>query len=183
MSTNATDARGNGGQPSPHQVGHRWWAWLRLILLGMMVAGVTGVVMVLPLLPTDRVVLEEGYVAPQDIRAPRRVKYESAILRAEEQDRAASRLQPVYTRPDPALARQQLDRVRQVLDYLGSVRADTLASSAQQRSWILAVPELADLSLETLDDLLALPDESWDRVQLETLAMRPLSPSRLCSTF
>jgi len=171
MSTNATDARGNGAGPLPRRVGHRWWAWLRLILLGMVVAGVTAVVMVLPLLPTDRVVLEEGYVAPQDMRASRRVKYESAILRAEEQDRAASRLQPVYTRPDPGLARQQLDRVRQVLDYLGSVRADTLASPAQQRSWILAAPELADLSIETLDGLLALPDESWDRVQLDTLAV------------
>ena len=127
--------------------------------------------MVLPLLPTGRVVLEEGGIAPQDIRAPRRVTYESAILRAEEQEHAASRVEPVYTLPDPALARQQLDRARQVLDYLGSVRADALASPAQQRGWILAVPELADLPPETLDDLLALPDESWDRVQWEPLAV------------
>ncbi len=171
MSTNATDVRGNGGKPSPRRGDHRWWAWLRLILLGTVLAGVTGVVMVLPLLPTDRVVLEEGDVAPQDIRAPRRVTYESAILRAEEQERAAAGVEPVYTLPDPALARQQLDRARQVLDYLGSVRADTLASSAQQRGWILAVPELASLPSETFNGLLALPDESWDRVQLETLAV------------
>ena len=171
MSANVTDARGNGGKPSPRRSRHPWWAWLRLVLLGMVLAGVTGVVMVLPLLPTGRVVLEEGDVAPQDIRAPRRVTYESAILRAEEQGRAAAAVRPVYTLPDPALARQQLDRARQVLDYLGSVRADTLASFAQQRGWILAVPELADLPSETLDGLLALPDEGWDRVQLETLAV------------
>jgi len=171
MGTNAIDARGNGERPPPQQVGHCWWVWLRLILLGIVLAAVTGIVMALPLLPTGRVVLEEGYVAPEDIRAPRRVTYESAILRAEEQDRAASRVEPVYTLPDPALARQQLDRARQVLDYLGSVRADTLASSAQRRGWILAVSELADLSSETLDSLLGLPDESWDRVQLETLAV------------
>jgi len=137
----------------------------------MVLATVTGVVMVLPLLPTGRLVLEEGDVAPEDIRAPRSVTYESAILRAEEQERAASRVEPVYTVPDPALARQRLDRARQVLDYLGSVRADTLASPAQQRGWILAVPELAYLPSETLDSLLALPDESWNRVQLETLAV------------
>ena len=163
MSKYATDARGGAD--------HRWWAWLRLILLGTMLAGVAGVVMVLPLLPTDRVVLEEGDVAPQDVRLPRSVTYESAILSARAQEQAVSQVEPVYTRPDPALARQQLDRARQVLDYLGSVRADTLASSAQKRAWILAVFELADLPLETLDDLLALPDESWDRVQLETLAV------------
>jgi putative nucleotidyltransferase with HDIG domain len=139
----------------------------------MVLAGVTGVVMVLPrlpdsLLPTGRVALEEGDVAPQDIRAPRRVTYESVIRYAEEQDRAASAVEPVYTLPNPAYARQQLDRARLVLDYLGSVRADTLASTARQHGWIWAVRELADLASETLDDLLALSDASWDRVQSET---------------
>jgi hypothetical protein len=97
--------------------------------------------------------------------------YESALLTEMAREQKVALVQPVYTRPDAALARQQLDRVRQVLDYLGSVRADALASSAQKRGWILAVPELADLPSESLDALLALPDESWDRVQLETLAV------------
>ncbi len=165
------DSRDSDGTTSSRWGGHGWWAWLRLTLLMVVLAAVTGVVMVLPLLPTERVVLEEGDVAPRDVRAPRRVTYESALLRAEEQGRAAAEVEPVYTLPDPALARQQLDRARQVLDYLGSVRADTLASPARQRGWILAVPELADLSPETVNRLLALPDESWDRVQLETLAV------------
>ena len=117
----------------------RWWVWLRLVFLALLLAVVTGVVMALPLLPTGRVMLEVGDVAPQDIRAPRPVTYESTILRQEAQARAASSVSLVYTRPDPALARQQLDRARQVLDYLGSVRADTLASAAQKRGWILAV--------------------------------------------
>jgi putative nucleotidyltransferase with HDIG domain len=169
MSTNNTEPRVKG---DGSYIRGDWWAWLRLILLGVLLAGVTGVVMVLPrlpdsLLPTGRVALEEGDVVPQDIRAPRRATYQSAILRAEAQDRAADGVEPVYTLPDPAQARKQLDRVRKVLDYLGSVRADTLASPAQQRGWILAVPELANLSSETLDDLLALSDASWDRVHLE----------------
>ena len=169
MSTDTSDPTRNGEKRSARRSGQRWWAWLRLILLGLILAGITGVVMVLPLLPTGRVVLEEGNVAPQDMRAPRRVTYESAILRTDEQERAAARLKPVYTLPDPALARQQLERVRQALDYLGSVRADTLASPAQRRGWILAVPELATLSAEMPDSLLALSDESWNRVQLEIL--------------
>jgi len=171
MSTNSTDARGNGGKPAPRQGGRGGWAWLRLVLLSGVLAGVTGVVMVRPLLPTGRVVLEEGDVAPQDIRAPRRVTYESAIMYAQAQEQAAAAVEPIYTLPDPGLARQQLDRVRQVLDYLGAVRADTLASSAQQRGWILAVPELADLPPEMLAGLLDLSDESWNRVQLKTLAV------------
>ena len=170
MNADATRVRGTGGGASLRWSNQRWWTWLRLILLGMTLAGVTGAVLVRPLLPTGQEVLVEGQVAPQDVRAPRSIVYESAILRAQEQERAASQVEPIYLPTNPALARQQLDRVRQVLDYIGSVRADLLASSAQQRGWILAVLELADLAPETLEGLITLPDESWDRVQLETLA-------------
>jgi len=128
-------------------------------------------VLVRPLLPTGQEALREGEVAPESIRAPRSVTYESAVLRTEEQERAAAEVEPIYILPNPALARQQLDRARQVLDYLGSVRADTLASPAQKRGWVLAVPELTTLSPETADNLVILPDEGWDRVQLETLAV------------
>lgn len=166
-----TDLQDSGGEPASLRAGRRWWVWLRLILLGLMLSAVTGVVMALPLLPTGRVVLDEGDIAPETIRAPGAVSYDSAILRAEAQEQAVSGVEPIYTRPDPELARQQLDRTRQVLDYLGSVRADPLASSAQKRGWILAVSELDDMSSETLDMFLSLSDASWDRVQLETLAV------------
>ncbi|MFQ6100528.1 MAG: HD family phosphohydrolase [Anaerolineae bacterium] len=168
MSTNTSSARGNGEESTSRQASHRWWAWLRLILLGTVLAGVTAIVMVVPLLPTDQEVLAEGDVALEDIRAPRSVTFESAILRAREQERAAAEVEPIYTIPDPALARQQRDRAHQVLDYLESVRADPLASSAQKQSWILAVEELADLPPETLGLLVALSDEEWNQVRLET---------------
>jgi putative nucleotidyltransferase with HDIG domain len=154
---------------------HGWWAWLRLIFLALTLAVATSLVIALPLLPTERVVIEVGDVAQQDVRAPRRVTFESAILRAEEQERAAQRVEPVYTAPDPTPARQQLDRARRVLDYIGSVLADPLASLAQKRNWLMAVPELSDgsapLDPETLNQLLTLPEASWNRVQLETLAV------------
>jgi putative nucleotidyltransferase with HDIG domain len=125
--------------------------------------------MVLPILPTDQVVLEAGDVALQDIHAPRGITYESSLLRAEEQERAASRVEPIYTPPDPAKARQQFDRALKVLEYLEVVRADTAATASQKRGWILAVPELVDFPSETIAILLALSDESWDRVRWETL--------------
>ena len=121
-----------------------------------------------PLLPTGQVEVVEGGVAPRDIDAPSRATYESAILTAQGKDQAASSVRAVYTDPDPALARQQFERARQVFDYLGSVRADTLVSPAQQRGLILAVPELRDLPTEILDVLLGMSDASWDRVQQET---------------
>ena len=166
MSTNASN-KSQRSDAYARQGDRNWWVWLRLILLGIALAGVTGVVMVLPLLPTGRVVLEEGDIALQNVSAPRSATYESDIRYAAAQDRAAEAVDPVYTLPNPALARQQLDRVHVVLDYLTAVRADTLASAAQQRGWIMQAPELADLDLETLDGLLALSDASWDRVQVE----------------
>ena len=87
MGTNKTDAKSNGGEPPSGRGSRRWWSWLRLALQGVVLAAVTGVVMALPLLPTGRVVLEEGDVASEDIRAPRRITYESGILRAEAQER------------------------------------------------------------------------------------------------
>lgn len=150
------------------------WGWVRLVLFGLLLSFVTTLVASLPILPTERVVVDIGDVAPRDIRAPRRITYESAILRAEEQERAALRVEPVYTSPDPAIARQQLDRARRVLDYVGSVLADPLASPAQKRSWLLAVSEFAAgegaLQPQTINDLLSLSEGSWGRVQLETLA-------------
>ena len=171
MSTNTPDVTGYGREPSQRRAGRSWWSWLRLILLGLVLAVVTGVVMVLPILPTGQVALEEGDVADEDIKAPDHVSYASAILYEAEQNRAAEGVEPIYTLPDPALARQQLDRARQLLDYLGAVRSDTLASPAQRRGLVLAVVELADFPSTALDSLLSLPDASWDRVQLETLAV------------
>jgi putative nucleotidyltransferase with HDIG domain len=162
---------GNGAQKLPSPNGRRWWAWLRLVLFGVVLAAATGLVMVQPLLPTDQVMLEEGDVASETIRAPYALAYDSAIRHEEEREKAAAQVRPIYTSPQGDLARQQLERARAVLDYLGSVRADTLASTAQKRAWVLAVPELRTLAPEAIDNLLALSNESWDRVQLETLAL------------
>lgn len=161
----------NESKEQAKRSGHGWWPWLRLVLLGLVLAIVTGLVMVLPILPTGQVVLEEGGVAPYHVRAPRQLTYESAILGEEEEERAAAEVDPVYTKPEAAVARQQLARAGQVLDYLGSVRADRVASPAQKRALILAVDELSDLPSRTVDTLLDLSDAAWDRVEMETLAV------------
>ncbi|MGD2105653.1 MAG: hypothetical protein PVJ55_11135, partial [Anaerolineae bacterium] len=127
--------------------------------------------MVQPLLPTGQVKLEVGDVASETIRAPYTLAYDSAIRREEEREAAASRVEPIYTSPEGDLARQQLERAREVIDYLGSVRADALASTAQKRAWILAVSELSTLTPDVIDSMLAMSNQSWDRVQLETLAV------------
>ncbi|MGD1996177.1 MAG: hypothetical protein PVH62_05315, partial [Anaerolineae bacterium] len=147
----------------------RWWAWGRLVLMALVLAVLTTLALSFPLFPFGRLVLEEGDVAPRDIRAPRRITYQSAIRAAEQRRLAEEAVEPVYTVPDSELARQQLERTRQVLDYLVSVRADSFATPAQKRAWVLAVPELSDLTSTVVERLLTLSEESWGRVQLETL--------------
>lgn len=150
-------------------IGQKWLLWGRLTVLALVLVTVSTFLLSFPVLPSGRVVLEVGDVAPRDIRSPRRITYESTIRTAEQQQQAEAAVPPVYTAPDPNLARQQLERARQVLDYLSAVRADPYATPAQRRAWIVAVPELKDLPPEIADLLPTLSDESWNRVQLEVL--------------
>lgn len=143
------------------------WGWVRLALATCAVAMLAIFLLAFPLFPSGRLVLEEGDIAPRDLRAPRTFAYESAIRTAEQQQLAVAAVEDVYTTPDSDLARQQLVRARQVMDYLSSVRADSLATPSQRRAWVRAVPELADLAVTDIDLLLALSAESWDRVQVE----------------
>ncbi len=145
------------------------WTWVRLALAALGLTTIATLILAFPLLPSRRLVLEVGDVAPRDIRSPRQISFASAILTAEQRQKAAEAVEPVYTLPDPELAREQLERARQVMDYLSSVRADPYATPAQKRAWVLAVPELSDLPPADADALLALSDESWGRVQLEVL--------------
>lgn len=112
-----------------------------------------------------------GSVATQDIFSPRDITFVSAVQSLRMQDEARRQIAPVYTGVDFEIARQQLTRIRQVLDYLSALRADTYATEAQKRSWALAVPELGDLSSNDIGILLALPDTSWTRVQLEARSL------------
>lgn len=159
----STDWAGRSGRR------RRGWVRARLVLVGLLLAGLATVLLSFPLLPFTSPALSEGDVASRDIRSPRRMTYESAIRTAEQQELAIEAVEPVYTTPDSDLARQQHERTRQVLDFLGSVRADGLATEAQRRAWIQAVPELRDLPASVAGDILALSEESWGRVQLDAL--------------
>ena len=173
MSANeGTGNNGSGGETASSPGDRRrWWVWTRLILLAAALAAATGFIMAGPLLPTGQVLLEQGDVALDTIRAPHSLVYDSRIRQQEEQQRAAAAVSPIYSSPYGDLARQQLERSREVLDYVGSVRADSLASRPQSRAWVLAVDEFSDLTPEETDRLLDLSNDSWDRVQLETIAV------------
>ncbi len=134
------------------------WLWLTAVVAVVLVAAVPG--------EYDLAVNE---VASQSIRAPRDVTFISEILTRQAREDAARRVTPLFTPPDPTIARQQFNRARDVLTFLRALRADPYGSELQRSAWIWAVPELAGLPEETVSAILTLPDGSWTRVQLEFL--------------
>jgi putative nucleotidyltransferase with HDIG domain len=149
----------------------RWWMRGRLALAALVLLALSMFFLAFPLLPSGRLVLEDGDIAPRDIRSPRHFTYESDLLTAAARERAEEDVDPVYTPPNTDLTGQRVERGREISDYLGSIRADPFATPAQRRAWTLAVPELADVSATVVDQLYGLSDESWDRVRTEMLGV------------
>jgi len=154
----------------PDKQSAAWWIVLRTFLAGLVFILIVSGILIFEFLPVDRIILDEGDVSDSDIRAPREITYLSQILTEEAEDRAAAAVRDIYDPPDARVARQQLTKARQILDYMDSVRQDSYASPEQQRQWIEAIPDLS-LPVATLDQILSLSEENWQAVQAEAMAV------------
>ena len=111
-----------------------------------------------------------GEVANQDIVAPRAITYISEIRTEQQREIAARAVAPIYTPPDPAIARRQLERLRATLAYISNVRADAYASIDQK---IVDLAALEDIRLDqdTARKLLTLNESRWQAIQQEAIAV------------
>jgi putative nucleotidyltransferase with HDIG domain len=164
--TNNVDQR----RSRPGKRGVTWWIALRAILAGLLFVLVVSSILLFEFLPVDRIILDEGDVSDSDIRAPHEITYVSQISTEEARERAAAAVRDIYDSPDARVARQQVTRVRQILDYMDSVRQDSYAGPEQQRQWIEAIPDLS-LSTAVIDQILSLAEENWQAVQAETISV------------
>ncbi|HEY88920.1 MAG TPA: hypothetical protein G4N98_04180, partial [Thermoflexia bacterium] len=155
------------GRTDLQSFSRRWL--LRQTIFGLALAGVTTFVLLFNFI--NHYDLRVGDVSTRNIRASQDITYQSEILTQQAQEQAARQVEPVYTHPDPGIARQQLERLRYVLEFISAVRADAYALTAQQSNWIRSVSELKDLSPSEGNTLLALSDASWRRVQLEARSL------------
>ncbi|MCD4739406.1 MAG: hypothetical protein K8R89_09155, partial [Anaerolineae bacterium] len=142
---------------------------LRQTIFGLALAGVTTFVLLFRFI--NYYDLQVGDVSTRSIRASQDITYQSEILTQQAQEQASRQVEPIYTHPDPEIARQQLEHLRLVLEFISALRADPYASTAQQSSWIRSVPELNALSVNSTHTLLALSDVNWSRVQLEARSL------------
>ena len=112
--------------------------------------------------------LDVGDVAFQDIRAPRSFSFTSEYLTEQAMESAESSVSPVYLPADPAISRRQVERLREILSFINSIRADEFANLDQKISDLIAIEDL-NLTEETAQLILTAGNESWDSIQTESL--------------
>lgn len=114
--------------------------------------------------------LNPGDVTPRDLQAPYDVEYVSAVRTEEARLTAERVVPPVYTAPDPSIARSQIERLRAVLHYIDLVRVDAFSTPEQKAADMAAMSDL-HLQSETIEQILALPQPRWEAIQQEALSV------------
>jgi putative nucleotidyltransferase with HDIG domain len=140
----------------------------RAIVLGLLLAASISVILLTGFLPSNQVALDVGNVSPVTILAPYDLTYESEIRTKQAQDAQAASVQDIYDPPSTSVTRQQEVRVRQILDYISTVRQDPYATTDQKVSWIVDIPDL-DLSPDVVNKILDLSEDEWQQVKEETV--------------
>jgi putative nucleotidyltransferase with HDIG domain len=140
----------------------------RIILL-VSVSLISFAALTLPIgLRPDAQSLEVGAVASTTVFAPVDLEYVSEIRTEEARKVAESAVAPVYTLPDPAIARRQIERLTTAMQYITSVRDNAEMTVEQKKSELVALSDVR-LQLATVDYLLAISDARWQIVQSEAL--------------
>ena len=138
----------------------------RTVALGLVFVAANTLILTFQLLPSNRVSLQAGQVAPEDIRAPRPKTYISEVETGVLRNAAAAGVPDVYDPPNARVGRQQVLYARQVMDFVNTVRHDTLATNTQRADALNAVTAL-DLDPANVDTLLTISDNQFDEVSDE----------------
>ena len=144
---------------------------IRILQFSLIVAVslVSFVVLTMPiaLRPTTQA-LDVGGVLQITMQAPRDIEYVSDVRTEEARTAAESAVQPVYTAPDPAIARQQIERLRTAMQYITSVRVNTELTAEEKKANLVTLSDVR-LTLKTIDYVVEIPDSRWEAVQSEAL--------------
>ena len=143
---------------------------LQVILL-LLVSIITYGALILPLaLSPASLPLQPGDVAPNDFQAQDSLDYISEVRTEEERVRAEKAVAPIYSSPEPSIARGQLDRLRAALQYIGLVRLDENATPEQKAADIASLSDIT-LQPETIEQIISLPATRWEAIEQESLSV------------
>ena len=146
----------------------------RIWLIGAFYVLGAAAIMIVPLFTAGSVALDIGDVAREDIQAARTVKYDSAILTQQDRDDAERAVPVQYDPLDLRVPRQQVAQARGVLDYIRAVRADPIGSRADKETLLSRIDGVR-LTPDVIDQILELPDDVWQRVTQEVVAVIDLA--------
>ncbi|MBK8616513.1 MAG: hypothetical protein IPN96_05280 [Anaerolineales bacterium] len=96
------------------------------------------------------------------------IEYVGDIRTEEARLAAESAVLPVYSVPDAAIAREQIERLRTALQYITSVRDNVVLTSEEKKSNLVALSDVR-LKLETVDYVIGISASRWEAVQAESL--------------
>jgi hypothetical protein len=111
-----------------------------------------------------------GASSTQDILAPRALRYVSEALTEAARVQAASAVPDVYDPPDARVARQQVLLLRDILDFMGSVRADNFAGYGQKQIDLTSIRDLP-LAPDVASLVVNFTSTQWAAVQAEALSV------------
>ncbi len=140
-----------------------WSARVRVSVVWLVTGVLSILALVTPLPFSGQVQLQVGDVAPADVFAPRQVIYVSELLTKQRRDLAANSVPEVYDPPQARIGRQQLTLTNHILEFIGSVRADSFSDLPGKVAQIKAVTAV-DLPREVVSRTLTLPNPAWERV-------------------
>jgi len=142
----------------------------KLLILFLTGASVLGALL-LPIAsrPTNFQV-QLGSVSTQDYQAPRNISFVSDVLTEQKIESIKNSISNVYLPADPAIARHQMDRLRKSLDFIDLVRTDSLTEKTQKIEDLSRMDDL-QLSKETSNLVLDLPDVDWQLIQRESISV------------
>ncbi|HPH97941.1 MAG TPA: HDIG domain-containing protein [Anaerolineaceae bacterium] len=110
--------------------------------------------------------LAVGDVAPYDIQAPYALSYESEVLTERARAEMEKKVSSVYLPADPAISRQQIEKMRSILYFINTVRQDAYASF-QQKVEDLSMMVDIKITPAVAEQLINLSTSRWESVQRE----------------
>ncbi|GBD09817.1 Cyclic-di-AMP phosphodiesterase PgpH [Candidatus Thermoflexus japonica] len=167
-------SRAMGGEPdllSPRAIPWRrvlrtvgWVGWS--LTLGVMIVALVA----WPIDNGARQAWQIGQAAPQTIFAPYELRYPSAVLTEQAREAAAAQVAPIYTSPDPRIARQQVEKLRQTVEAIAQLRAETLPLEEKARR-LEQMSRDYDLSPEQRLRLLTADSSRWELITGEAIRL------------
>jgi putative nucleotidyltransferase with HDIG domain len=137
------------------------------LIIAVSLVSFVALTMPIALRPTTQA-LNVGDVLQISMKAPRDIEYVSDIRTEEARTAAESAVPLVYTSPDPAIARQQIEHLRTAIQYISSVRANVEMTTDEKKADLVTLSDVR-LTLETIDYLVGMSDSRWEAVQSESL--------------